>query len=71
MTHELVDRVADLEEQMGQQIQASAELTHAVNELTNVLTSGKMALKILCYVASAATAIAMGIAWLGDHIKFN
>lgn len=69
--HELADRVSDLEKQMSEQIIANKALTDAVNNLTNVLTSGKLALKILCYVASAATAMAMAFAWLSDHVKFS
>lgn len=64
------ERITNLEIKVSEQVLATAELTRAVNNLTNVLTSGKLALKILCYVASAVAALATAFAWLSDHVGF-
>jgi hypothetical protein len=71
MTIELNERVANLERQMEEQVRASSELTQAVNDLTNVLTSGKLTIRILCYFSTIAAGMIMALAWLNDHVKLN
>jgi hypothetical protein len=61
---DLGDRVTTLETQISQ-------LTEAVTGLTTVLTGGRLALKILCWIASVISALAVAFAWLSDHIRVN
>jgi len=62
--HELDERVAALESQMAQQVRASAELTKAVTDLTNTLTSGKLAVKLLFGLAAIGASSITFIHWL-------
>lgn len=68
---DMSERVAQLERQMSEQIVASAALTKAVTDLTTVLTSGKLAIKILFSLAAIGASGVTFIYWLATHVSFN
>lgn len=59
--HELDERVEELEKQMDR-------LTKAVTDLTGVLTSGKLAMKMLFGLIALGSAIISTIYWIVTHL---
>jgi hypothetical protein len=62
--HELDERVEELEKQMDR-------LTKAVTDLTGVLTSGKLAMKMLFGLIAIGSALVSGIYWIVTNLTIR
>jgi len=69
--HELAERVECIEEELASLKQETSELTTAVRDLTNVLVSGKLAVRIVFYIASVGVGITTAVYWVLTHVTFN
>lgn len=62
--HELDERVEALEKQMDR-------LTTAVTNLTGVLTSGKLAMKMLFGLIAIGSALISGVYWIATNLTIK